>query len=73
MSRLFYGFYRCRMCGEEFSAFSCVEYESLEYAQPMDYFYDESKKITAHRHKDDSVGYADFIGLKLKTETPLTQ
>ena len=56
--KIYYGYFKCRMCGKEFFDFSCP---TLEMAlDKMRYRND----TTFHYHEDNSIGYADFIGFR---------
>ena len=56
--KIYYGYFKCRMCGKEFFNFSCPTWETA--LDEMSYRND----TTYHYHEDNSRGYADFIGFK---------
>lgn len=56
----YYGYYKCRMCGKEFTDFCSP---TVEIA--LDEVHDNRHRLTSfHWHDDGTIGYADFIGFK---------
>ena len=55
--KIYYGYFKCRMCGKEFYNFSNpTQEEAVDIAK--------SRLNTYHYHDDGSIGYSDFIGFK---------
>ena len=56
--KIYFGYFKCRMCGKEFFNFSVPTWEmaldKMSYRDDTDY----------HYHDDNSKGYADFIGFR---------
>lgn len=57
--KIYYGYYKCRMCGREYYDFSCPDWETA-----LDEIMRYRKDTTFHYHDNNDRGYADFIGFR---------
>lgn len=59
--KIYFGYFKCRMCGKEFYSFSC----STE-SEAMERFKYQKERIVYHHHENGDLGVSDFIGFKLE-------